>query len=136
MELLLNLIWLALVIGALAAFVRGRRGTARTREDSCRKPLLALACVLVLLFPVISASDDLHPAQAVFEDASKRLQLAVAPLHVLRTSAPPMLPAMLAMCLMFSVPVLRPFRFAAVQARMLDGAISQTTGRSPPSRSN
>jgi hypothetical protein len=135
MELLLNLIWLGLAIGALAAFVEGRRRSARTAEAPFGLSLLALVCVLVLLFPVISASDDLHPAQAVVEDASKRLQLAIAPLNVLRTSAPPMLPAMLALCLMFIMPVLRPFRAAAVKACVLDGTIVLPVGRAPPSLS-
>lgn len=135
MELLLNLIWLGLAIGALAAFVEGGRRSARTEEVPFRLSLLALVCVLVLLFPVISASDDLHPTQAVVEDASKRLQLAIAPLHVQRTSAPPMLPAMLLLCLMFIMPVLRPFDPAAVKVCVLDGAIVVSAGRAPPSRS-
>jgi hypothetical protein len=32
--------------------------------------LLALACVLVLLFPVISATDDLHAMRAEMEDSA------------------------------------------------------------------
>jgi hypothetical protein len=136
MELLLNLIWLGLAVGALAAFVRDRHRLVRTAEVPWRQPLLALACVVVLLFPVISASDDLHPAQAVVEDASKRLQFVIAPLHVLRTSAPPMLPAILALCLMLMVLVLRPFRAATVKLHVLDGAIVLTAERAPPSRSN
>lgn len=37
---------------------------------SSRQCLLALGCVLVLLFPVISASDDLHAMRAEMEDSS------------------------------------------------------------------
>jgi hypothetical protein len=137
MELLLNLIWLALAVGALAAFMRGHQRPTQTAEVSYRMSLLALACVLVLLFPVISASDDLHPTQAVVEDASKRVQLAIAPLHLLRTSpVSSMLPAMLALCLLFAAPVLRPFRAAAVKTRMLDGAITAAAERAPPFPSN
>lgn len=64
MELLLNLAWLLL---ALPAYCLWRRG-ARTVTPLQR--LLALACALVLLFPVISASDDLHAMRAEMEDSS------------------------------------------------------------------
>jgi hypothetical protein len=64
MELLLNLAWLLL---ALPAYWLWRRGTPAFSSLQC---LLALACVLVLLFPVISASDDLHAMRAEMEDSS------------------------------------------------------------------
>jgi hypothetical protein len=64
MELLLNLTWLLL---ALPAYWLWRRGTRRFSSLQC---LLALGCVLVLLFPVISASDDLHAMRAEMEDSS------------------------------------------------------------------
>jgi hypothetical protein len=64
MELFLNLAWLLL---ALPAYWLWRRGTRRFSSLQC---LLALGCVLVLLFPVISASDDLHAMRAEMEDSS------------------------------------------------------------------
>ena len=70
MELLLNLAWLLL---ALPAYWLWRRSSA-TRRISSLECLLALGCVLVLLFPVISVTDDLHAMRAEMEDsaASKR----------------------------------------------------------------
>jgi hypothetical protein len=69
MELLLNLAWLLL---ALPAYWLWRRGAGA--RPACRlgpfQGLLALGCVLVLLFPVISASDDLHGMRAEMEDSS------------------------------------------------------------------
>ena len=47
-ELLLNAVWLAVAAGALA--IVPRRSSRAT---------FAVACVLVLLFPIISVSDDL-----------------------------------------------------------------------------
>jgi len=47
-ELLLNVVWLAVVA---AAFMAGPRRSSRAR--------LGIACILVLLFPIISVSDDL-----------------------------------------------------------------------------
>src|SRR3984957_12234836 len=64
MELLLNLTWLLL---ALPAYWLWRRGT---HGFSSLQSLLAVGCVLVLLFPVISASDDLHAIGAEMEDSS------------------------------------------------------------------
>src|SRR5277367_2491761 len=66
MELLLNLAWMLL---ALPAYWLWRRG-AGSRGVSALQGLLALGCVLVLLFPVISASDDLHAMRAEMEDSS------------------------------------------------------------------
>jgi hypothetical protein len=64
MELLLNLAWMLL---ALPAYWLWLRGTRRFNSLQC---LLALGCLLVLLFPVISASDDLHAMQTEMEDSS------------------------------------------------------------------
>jgi hypothetical protein len=47
-ELFLNAVWLAVVA---AAFVAGPRRSSRAT--------LGIACILVLLFPIISVSDDL-----------------------------------------------------------------------------
>jgi hypothetical protein len=66
MELLLNLAWVLL---ALPGYWLWRRG-AGSRPVSALQGLLALGCVLVLLFPVISASDDLHAMRAEMEDSS------------------------------------------------------------------
>lgn len=64
MELFLNLAWVLL---ALPAYWLWRRGTRRFSSLQCS---LALGCVLVLLFPVISASDDLHAMRTEMEDSS------------------------------------------------------------------
>lgn len=67
MELLLNLAWLLLVLPAYWLWRRGAHARL-TRKVSAIQFLLALACALVLLFPVISATDDLHTMRAEMED--------------------------------------------------------------------
>jgi hypothetical protein len=69
MELLLNLAWVLL---ALPAYWLWRRdaGARPSRRMSSLQCLLALGCVLVLLFPVISASDDLHAMRAEMEESA------------------------------------------------------------------
>jgi len=70
MELLLNLLWLTLALPAIwiwrhePACMRYSRGYNRLRSS------LLLMCVLMLLFPVISATDDLHPMRTEMEESS------------------------------------------------------------------
>jgi len=74
MELLLNIVWLALALPALWMW---HRVPARVHHPQwfgrCR-PFLLLGCALVLLFPVVSATDDLHAMRPEMEESnSKRL---------------------------------------------------------------
>lgn len=74
MELLLNLLWSVIAIGSLLAYFRvGPRDRRQFHLG-----LGALFCVLTLLLPAISATDDLHPQALVVEDSSptKRLMKA------------------------------------------------------------
>ena len=73
MELLLNLLWLLLVMPAFWLWRYSRTAPER-RAASPLRCLLALACLLVILFPVISATDDLHAIRAEMEESpgSKR----------------------------------------------------------------
>ncbi len=69
MELLLNLAWVLLGLPAYWLW-RRRAGARAARRFDSLQVLLALGCALVLLFPVISASDDLHAMRAEMEDSS------------------------------------------------------------------
>ncbi len=73
MELLLNLAWLLLALPAYWLWRNSRIASARRRFTSLQC-LLALGCMLVILFPVISATDDLRAMRAEMEEspASKR----------------------------------------------------------------
>ncbi len=64
MELLLNLLWVLL---AASVFCRWSR---RQNDPRSRAHLIALFCLLALLFPVISATDDLHAMRPEMEDAA------------------------------------------------------------------
>jgi hypothetical protein len=70
MELLLNLTWLLLAVPGYWLW-RQRQSARQLSSVQC---LLALGCMLVILFPVISASDDLVAMRADMEEspASKR----------------------------------------------------------------
>ena len=69
MELLLNLAWLLLALPAFWLWRRCAPAGAERKFNSIQV-LLALGGVLVLLFPVISASDDLRAMRAEIEDSS------------------------------------------------------------------
>ena len=68
MELLLNLTWLLLALPAVWLW-RGSRTMAFRRQFSALQCLLALGCVLVILFPVISATDDLSAISSETEES-------------------------------------------------------------------
>jgi hypothetical protein len=68
MELGLNLLWLLLAAAGFALLWRGRGNRALTCRQSFRR-IVSLACALVIVFPIISLTDDLHAAQAVIEDS-------------------------------------------------------------------
>jgi hypothetical protein len=134
-ELLLNLIWITLALGALCAFARSRRWSSQISQSGWRKALLALTCCMVLLFPIISASDDLHPVQAAVEDASKRVQLVLGAGSTVRTATPvaAILFAVFATYLLFAFSASWCRRPRATRVRLLDGERFPVPGRGPPS---
>ena len=69
-EQILNLGWLVAVAGIV--FAVAARPDRRFFKYKRLAVLTIFACVAVLLFPVISASDDLHPACVLGEDGSGR----------------------------------------------------------------
>ena len=86
MELLLNILWLLLVGPGIYLWIRRRH--SKPSFQLC----IALACLLFLLFPVISASDDLHAMRSEMEESSpgKRVleQIAKRSPGVASTAAP------------------------------------------------
>jgi hypothetical protein len=67
MELLLNLAWLLLALPAWWLWC-GPRSVGKVRSLHC---LLALGCMLVVLFPVVSATDDLRALRAEMEESQE-----------------------------------------------------------------
>lgn len=75
MELLLNLCWLLLIGPGIYLWLLQRRHAKPVLQFS-----IALVCLLFLLFPVISATDDLHAMRQEMEESgpSKRALKQVA----------------------------------------------------------
>lgn len=78
MELLLNAVWAIVAGTALSAFL----SSAPARRKQFLLALSALCCALLLLFPSISVSDDLHIQAFVSEDSNPSKKLANAAAHV------------------------------------------------------
>jgi hypothetical protein len=79
LEVVLNIVWLLIAIGAFLFWRPKGRGTALARGvvgTICR--VVSLTTALVLLFPTISVTDDLHQEQAVMEDCTRSIQKARA----------------------------------------------------------
>jgi hypothetical protein len=135
MELLLNLAWLLMALPAYWLWRQDASARAARRVSS-GQCLLALACILVLLFPVISASDDLHAMRAEMEESSatKRSVRSATGDKVsgwLNRSQPS--PAMVVAANWFFVPEVRgfaPARPAAVSPRLRASFLC--AGRAPP----
>lgn len=134
MELFLNLFWLALAATVATVFVRQQSGREEQERLPYAKALLALGCVIVLLFPFVSASDDLHPTQAIFEDSSKRVQKSASPaLHGSGTTNLLMLltlASLAALCLLPTSTWIRR-RYISSPAT-LDGMVLAAGSRAPP----
>lgn len=137
MELLLNFLWLMLALPALWVW-RRKSTSAHSTELACGlRSLALLGCVLTLLFPVVSATDDLHAMRPELEESSASTGIAKqlgAGRAQAATNGSGAFPALL-ICL----PALIFSRAAAGQVLSLFApavkplAFSVITGRAPPS---
>ncbi len=75
MELTLNVLWLLLAVASFALVRRGGGSRKPVGWHSWRRTL-SLTCALVIFFPVISLTDDLHAAQVVMEDSNPSKRVA------------------------------------------------------------
>jgi hypothetical protein len=95
MELFLNLCWLSLLLPAWLLW--RQRTSASGSGHLAARPLVfacALGCVLVLLFPMISATDDLHPMRSEMEESKRAFRHpdhCACTIHALTHSAQPVL---------------------------------------------
>ncbi len=71
-EAFLNALWFILATASFGLLFRNfaNRRSERSRCPSRFQCVVALGCVLAILFPVISLTDDLHDIQAAVEDPS------------------------------------------------------------------
>jgi hypothetical protein len=70
MELLLNLLWLMLALPAVLIWRQDLTSARAAGRFSGSRSIVLLCCLLALLFPIVSATDDLHPLRIEIEESS------------------------------------------------------------------
>jgi hypothetical protein len=87
-EIFLNLAWLVVALLSVVLWLRYEHRTGKER----RLPLIALAMLLLILFPVISVSDDLWSIQnpAETDTSQRRDHIAPCPHCLLPAVATPL----------------------------------------------
>jgi hypothetical protein len=135
LELLLNVAWMLLLLPGYWLWRRGA-GARSARRVSSLQFLLALSCVLVLLFPVISATDDLHAMRAEMEESSstKRAERQASnekySAWVNRLQGPP---AFAVRAVSLPTPeITAPFNLSILCLTLLAGVGTLRAGRAPP----
>jgi hypothetical protein len=79
MELLLNLLWLTLLLPAVLIWRRHLVCSRSFWHPRSFRAIILLGCLLVLLFPVVSATDDLHPIRNEIEESNTKRAVKQAP---------------------------------------------------------
>lgn len=74
MVVLLNAVWVLLSLAAVWVWLQLRRGGSRY---SFSVQFFALSCALVILFPVVSANDDLCVEQAAIETTERQKSFSI-----------------------------------------------------------
>jgi hypothetical protein len=94
MELALNLIWLFLAIVGIAILGcnLSRAPERGNREPSNGQKIVAMTCALIILFFVVSMTDDLHDQEVAVEE-SRLLRVTGAHAAALLSSSHTMSPA-------------------------------------------
>ncbi|HEY0703130.1 MAG TPA: hypothetical protein VGD60_10210 [Candidatus Acidoferrales bacterium] len=72
MELFLNALWFVIALAGLSVWRTRWTRQPREREYSPWHQWTALVCALILLFFMVSLTDDLHSELIVFEEAAGR----------------------------------------------------------------
>jgi hypothetical protein len=130
MELFLNLCWLTLLLPAYLLWRRRVMSEPWTRASFVI--ICTLGCALVLLFPVVSASDDLHDIGQAMEESERGFRhngQCACSAHAVPHSSLPALPASASLHVVFeqvgTVVFFSPNSFETILAGASDG-------RAPP----
>lgn len=91
METILNLIWLGITLVAIWLWRFRWSASRRNPRHSSWLEAVAMVCILALLFPVISLTDDLHPEVVPVDSISSKRNhclLAASCAHTDRAKVP------------------------------------------------
>jgi hypothetical protein len=76
MELFLNILWVLIALAGAVIWRTRWTGQARLRRHTAWREWTAFVCAMVLLFFVVSLTDDLHADLMLFEECSGSRRLA------------------------------------------------------------
>lgn len=127
MELFLNLVWLAVAIAVSVSLALHNR--ARTRRPSAFILAVTIVCIIFLLFPPISMSDDLHDLHCAMEDSSRK---CVSPLQTVQLAVAPAIGLLALTEFRPSLRILARLSSEGPRLRTLHGFFSLSEGRAPP----
>ena len=138
METILNLVWLAVTVAAIWLWRFRWAASRRNPSHSTRIEAVAMVCVLALLFPVISLTDDLHPETVAVDAASGKRNACLIAASAPQSRTATLSPGSHLMLAMISMP------FAGIGLTFTEifpisklhypvSLISRSRGRSPPS---
>lgn len=129
MELVLNLIWLAVVF-LLSAETYRRRAFEADPVQNGKTFVVILACIAILLFPAISLSDDLHMEYATAEGPIKNLY------QILQSAGSAIIPSFIASLLLCAIlaALARKSEFGIAENAFhpIDGFLPKLHDRAPP----
>jgi hypothetical protein len=135
MEIFLNLLWLAIALGLLGLWRARWAAQLRERHYAGWRQWTAVICALIILFFMVSITDDLHSDLMVFEESSagRRQVTGLDGAH----HSPPPHPARAVFAILGSRDSLRVvFGHNAVapghQASNVEFAPGPNSGRAPP----
>ena len=136
MEVLLNLAWLLVAISAGILWLHQRGRIASTGRSGLLLQSVALACALAVLFPAISATDDLHATQLAVE-ASDVARKALRSMQTVSSSSDVdwlhFVPALLLLAVMTAPRCRFIHAVGECSAPALEASFfSSLTGRAPP----
>lgn len=138
MELLLNILWLAITVGLVYAWhSRWRPEILRASREHSQRSFVGLVCVLAFLFPAISLSDDLHPAVIALQDTKSSYAVSQghdAAGHSSRShSVPHLFVGLIGSSLSSAVPVISDVALGSAHiTHISDPLCGSISGRAPP----
>lgn len=103
MELLLNALWLLVSLSALSWCAWRNCTSSECADRNALRTIVAVCLLALFLFPVISATDDLHPAQAMVEEPAAKKLVSLTHGLITATAAPPVFSLIVLLLLLLSL---------------------------------
>jgi hypothetical protein len=137
MELFLNILWVLITLAGAVIWRTRWTGQARLRRHTAWREWTAFVCAMVLLFFVVSLTDDLHADLMLFEECSSSRRQATCLACPHHSSPPDGCGAAHAWAILPAGPHLEPLAFgtlvlSALGNRELQTSVKRAADRAPP----